>query len=464
VELVLRPSAAGTLTHTAAVVANEDDPNPDNNAFTEVTDVLDAVVDLSLTLTGPAEGFYEDIGNYTVTVTNNGPSTATGAVLEFGPFLDRIDSPPASSPVQFPPEFLSASGLMIEGRREGQEDPTLGIGVWHIFWVNGLLPTLHAGESASVTFQKRFLYKRPLTHPNPFEVRVTAAEVDPNGSNDWAWTPIRIIPVTLQLGAPEYVVSESAGKLTFTVVRSGDPRAFNAGVQVLAVDGTARAGINYSPQWNNSSYFFQEGQLTGEFDVLIHDDGEIGSNKTFELKLVPAGHTFDAAEPDLATVTIVDETAPPTIELAALDYEVSEGDLVAILTVRRTGDLSGSSRVYFTTVNGTALAPSLQVKGADYTTTSGTLVFRPRQNTTTIRVPIRDDNGVEPDETFRVELSNPSAGVVLGSNTSAEVVIHDNDPSVSFSKVTSSINEGARSPILALQRSEPSKASRALLS
>ncbi|MBO0698169.1 MAG: hypothetical protein J2P46_07230, partial [Zavarzinella sp.] len=142
----------------------------------------------------------------------------------------------------------------------------------------------------------------------------------------------------------------------------------------------------------------------------------------------------------------------PTIELTAAQYEVTEGQPVAVLTVRRTGDLLNFAAVDFTTVDGTAVSPTIRaglLRPADYTTTSGRLTFRPRANTATIRVPIRDDALIEPDETFRVVLSNPSAGMVLGDNSSADVVIHDNDPSVSFTAASSQRKEGVpgRMPI-----------------
>ena len=124
-----------------------------------------------------------------------------------------------------------------------------------------------------------------------------------------------------------------------------------------------------------------------------------------------------------------------TFEFAQAQYEVREGEPTAVLTVRRTGNLDSSGSVEFTTVSGTAgqrgiLAGRTRVE--DFTTTSGTLFFRSRSTVATIRVPIRDDATLEPDESFRVVLSNPTAGAELGAITSAEVILHDNDPTVFF--------------------------------
>jgi hypothetical protein len=58
--------------------------------------------------------------------------------------------------------------------------------------------------------------------------------------------------------------------------------------------------------------------------------------------------------------------------------------------------------VDFATANGTATAP------ADYTATSGTLTFAPGEITKNIPVTISTDLLDEPNETFFVNLSNPS--------------------------------------------------------
>ena len=44
---------------------------------------------------------------------------------------------------------------------------------------------------------------------------------------------------------------------------------------------------------------------------------------------------------------------------------------------------------------------------SDYTATNGTLTFPAGQRERTIAVPVRDDNADEPNETFKVSLSNP---------------------------------------------------------
>ena len=63
--------------------------------------------------------------------------------------------------------------------------------------------------------------------------------------------------------------------------------------------------------------------------------------------------------------------------------------------------------------------------GSDYTETKGTLDFGAGETVKTITVPITDDGQPETDEKFKLTLSNPSAGVVLGPKATATVTILD---------------------------------------
>ena len=182
-----------------------------------------------------------------------------------------------------------------------------------------------------------------------------------------------------------------------------------------------------------------------------------GASRSFQLVFTPAAvgsfsvmATVVAAEddPNLANNSFTETTQViPRLkfEWGQAQYEVREGEEFAVLTVRRIGDLAASASVDFATASGTAVQRGVRgslTPVADYAPTNGTLFFRPRSNIATIRVPIRDDSTLEPDENFRVILSNPSDGAQLGDVTSANVIIHDNDPSVSFVATSSERNEG----------------------
>src|SRR5262249_30815909 len=112
---------------------------------------------------------------------------------------------------------------------------------------------------------------------------------------------------------------------------------------------------------------------------------------------------------------------PTGLQLAASTINTFESVGNLTITVNRSGDVSGSSTLDFTTSDGTATA------GSDYTATSGTLTCAPGQSSRTITVPIIHDplyEGVV--ETFNLSLSNPTRGALVG-HTAAIISISDND-------------------------------------
>jgi large repetitive protein len=78
VSIKVTPQAPGTITNTASVTSNEDDPAPGNNSDSESTTVNPAA-DLSVTKTdAPDPAKVGQNLTYTIVVTNNGPQTASG--------------------------------------------------------------------------------------------------------------------------------------------------------------------------------------------------------------------------------------------------------------------------------------------------------------------------------------------------------------------------------------------------
>ena len=85
------------------------------------------------------------------------------------------------------------------------------------------------------------------------------------------------------------------------------------------------------------------------------------------------------------------------------------------------GDASRASSVDYAATGITAFG------GFDFSPVTGTITFAPGERSKTILVPINDDDIVEDSETFRVTLSNPSPGTIIGTPPNAIVTIIDND-------------------------------------
>jgi len=78
---VTAPDEGGSLTNVASVGSPTSDPNPTNNVTPPVTTTVTAQADVATTVSGPATVLAGASYDYTVTVTNNGPSTAVNVTV-----------------------------------------------------------------------------------------------------------------------------------------------------------------------------------------------------------------------------------------------------------------------------------------------------------------------------------------------------------------------------------------------
>ena len=113
----------------------------------------------------------------------------------------------------------------------------------------------------------------------------------------------------------------------------------------------------------------------------------------------------------------------PALTLSVSDATVGEADGAASVDVTLEPASTGIVTVDYTTVDDTATAP------ADYSATSGRLVFNPGVTSVPISVPIVNDTEVEANETFKVSLSNPQGGAVVGPGGAFVTIIDDDAPS-----------------------------------
>src|SRR5690606_17851974 len=98
---------------------------------------------------------------------------------------------------------------------------------------------------------------------------------------------------------------------------------------------------------------------------------------------------------------------PGELQFALADFRVLENSTNAVITVRRTGGLSGEVSVDYRTEAGTA------EPNADYVDVSGTLTFGAGVNERQFLVPLVDDNLAEPNEIVDLILSNATGGAGL---------------------------------------------------
>jgi hypothetical protein len=148
----------------------------------------------------------------------------------------------------------------------------------------------------------------------------------------------------------------------------------------------------------------------------------VDGNKTFKVSLSNPStpdNVFQGAVlgaiPN-ATVTIIDDDQPGTLQIAAPSYTIKKTGSAQFLTVTvsRTGGSAGGVTVAFQTNAGHARP------GVDYNNTSGILTFGPGVMSQTFPVQILASGPAPPPvipEDFEINISNPGGGAVLGSRT-----------------------------------------------
>jgi hypothetical protein len=109
-------------------------------------------------------------------------------------------------------------------------------------------------------------------------------------------------------------------------------------------------------------------------------------------------------------------------EFSAPTYSVGESGPVATITINRLRGIEGSVSVTFSTSDGTATAP------ADYTDSDQLVSFAPGQTSTTVTIPIVNEDFNEGNETINLALTNPAGGARLGPQSTAVLTITDDDP------------------------------------
>ncbi len=133
------------------------------------------------------------------------------------------------------------------------------------------------------------------------------------------------------------------------------------------------------------------------------------------------------------TISVLLNGGSPLPALRVGDVTVTEGNAgtrTATFTVTLSAASGRPVTVAYATADGTAAA------GRDYQAASGTLTFAPGETRKTVTVLVTGDRLPEPDETFAVNLSNPTDATIADGQGVGTVV--DDEPRISISDVTQS--------------------------
>ncbi|MCL6644456.1 MAG: IPT/TIG domain-containing protein [Dehalococcoidia bacterium] len=248
---------------------------------------------------------------------------------------------------------------------------------------------------------------------------------------------------TFSLSSASYTVNEG-DPVTITINRSGG--AQNVQIGITITNGTAIAGTHFVDPGIMSYIFTVPGSNSFSFNVSTIEDTAQNGNRTFSVTIsVPPGSSVGIPS---ATVTIVDDDGPGTLQFAQATYTVNEGAGTASIAVTRTNGSSGPASVQCSTVTGGSATAS------DYTAVTNQLLSWADGDTATkfCTISILQDTLPEGPETINLSLSGAS-GATLGTQTAVLTILDDDGTgSIQFTSATYTGTEAGGAVIITVSR------------
>ncbi|MCT7983489.1 hypothetical protein NG796_09290 [Laspinema sp. A4] len=224
--------------------------------------------------------------------------------------------------------------------------------------------------------------------------------------------------VLLQFSTGNFVVNEDGTAIApVTLTREGRlESAFSAAVTLTDATATAPLDYNNTPILVN----FAPGETVQTVAVPIVNDTESELNETLQLTLTNPSTGSRIGPQNAATLAVLDNDI--RVEFSAPTFIVAEdGTEIIAVTVTRAGGLHLPAGVTLVLGDGTATAP------LDYDNTPIPVTFAPGETVQTVTLPIVPDAIAEVPETLNLALVNPTPGVEIGTQSSANLVISRND-------------------------------------
>jgi len=248
-------------------------------------------------------------------------------------------------------------------------------------------------------------------------------------------SPLVSIPPTVSIGNVTVTEGNTGSVNAVFTVSLSAASGQTVTVQYATANGTATAGSDYTA--TSGTLTFTAGQVSQTITVPVLGDTAIESTETFVVNLSnPVNATLGVSQ---GVGTILDNDAPPPPALSINDVTVTEGNtgsVGAVFTVSLPAASTQTVTVQYATANGTATA------GSDYTAASGTLTFTAGQLTQTITVAVLGDTVFEPNETFMVNLTNPTNATIADGQGVGTITNDDAPPPPSLSINDVTVTEG----------------------
>jgi Ca2+-binding RTX toxin-like protein/methionine-rich copper-binding protein CopC len=171
--------------------------------------------------------------------------------------------------------------------------------------------------------------------------------------------------------------------------------------------------------------------------VTINPPSDLASNTGYYVQF-PAGTFKDPASNSFAGIQTTTDwnfvTALPVNLSVNTSSSTESGTTEITVTATAASAVSENQTV-------TLAASGSGVDSGDYTLSNSTITILSGQTTGSVTFTVTNDTLLEGTETATLEISNPSAGIVLGTTTSQNVEITDNESATLAIAATSSVTE-----------------------
>ena len=220
----------------------------------------------------------------------------------------------------------------------------------------------------------------------------------------------------------------------------------------LGVGGTGITGTDYT--LSNTQITILDGQTTGTVTFTVQDDLVIEGAETAMLTIgnPSAGLTLGVTATQNISITDNDF---PTVELSVSANTGTEADGTTITVTATSSQVVDGDQTVDLGVGGTGIT------GTDYTLSNTQITILDGATTGIVTFTIQDDADIEGDETTTLTISNPSASVTLGTTTTQNVIITDNDfPTVELSVLANVGTEADQTAIMVTATASPGSVGR----
>lgn len=224
---------------------------------------------------------------------------------------------------------------------------------------------------------------------------------------------------TVSISSPTVIASASGFTNALFTVSLNFPVSKVVTVPYATQDNTAHQNTDYLPQSGQLTFTPSDSSLFQVITVPVIGIPSAEADETFFLNLSPPSPSDGAVLGNqIATATIVRQG------LVISDMSASQGTN-AVFTVTLTRAQDHVVTVFYSTADGTDPITGATVADSDYLATSGTLTFATNQTTQSITVTLLPDSRTEPNETFFVNLSNPTGSVQILSGQATGTILNN---------------------------------------